>query len=210
MKQRLTILVSGMLCEVPKQGGVDWVVLQYLLGLRRLGHHVVFIEPIAGESLKPAGCGLARSINATYFSQVLEHFELDNTASLILRGTRETVGLGYDAVVELARSADVLLNISGRWTDKTLVDRIPIRVYLDLDPAFTQLWQVAHGIDMNLDGHTHHFTVGRAIGQADCNIPTCGRSWIPTNPPVVLHDWPVTQDIVHDGLTTIANWRGYG
>ena len=40
---------------------------------------------------------------------------------------------------------------------------IPVRVYLDLDPAFNQLWH-DQGIDMRFDGHTHFVTVGQAIG----------------------------------------------
>ena len=39
----MTILLSGMLAGVPRQGGASWAVLQFLLGLRRLGHRVVFV-----------------------------------------------------------------------------------------------------------------------------------------------------------------------
>jgi hypothetical protein len=41
-------------------------------------------------------------------------------------------------------------------------------------------------------------------------VPTCGREWITTAQPVVLEHWPAGGPIVYDGLTTIANWRGYG
>ena len=37
------------------------------------------------------------------------------------------------------------------------------KVYLDLDPAFNQLWH-AQGIDMHFDGHDRFVTVGQAIG----------------------------------------------
>jgi hypothetical protein len=53
-------------------------------------------------------------------------------------------------------------------------------------------------------------TIGQAIGQPGCPVPTCGLSWIPTAQPVVLSHWPVAGAIVHDGLTTVGNWRGYG
>jgi hypothetical protein len=87
---------------------------------------------------------------------------------------------------------------------------VPTRVYLDLDPAFNQLWHVAQGIDMRFEGHTHFVTIGLAIGQADCAVPTCGRKWITTRQPIVLEHWPVAGAIVHEGLTTVGNWRGYG
>src|SRR5205085_12607605 len=83
------------------------------------------------------------------------------------------------------------------------------RVYLDLDPAFVQVWQ-AQGIDMRFAGHTHFVTVGQAIGRPDCPVPTCDRTWLPTLQPVVLEHWPVADRIEHDALTTVGNWRGYG
>ena len=39
--------------------------------------------------------------------------------------------------------------------------------------------------------HTDFVTVADAIGQTGCPIPTCGREWFPTLPPVVLDEWPV-------------------
>ena len=48
-----TIIVSGMIAADPGQGGATWAVLQYVLGLRRLGHDVHFIEPIPPASLPP-------------------------------------------------------------------------------------------------------------------------------------------------------------
>ena len=52
---KLTILLSGMIAGVPHQGGATWAVLQYLLGFKRLGHDVYFIEPIEEAALRPVG-----------------------------------------------------------------------------------------------------------------------------------------------------------
>lgn len=41
------ILVSGMIACDPHQGGATWAILQYVLGLRGLGHEVYLVEPIA-------------------------------------------------------------------------------------------------------------------------------------------------------------------
>src|SRR3712207_1457565 len=94
--------------------------------------------------------------------------------------------------------------------DPELTGPVPVRVYLDLDPAFTQLWHAAQGIDMRFAGHTHFVTIGQAIGQPDCPVPACGLPWIRTLQPVVLAYWPVAGRISSDALTTVANWRGYG
>jgi len=49
-----------------------------------------------------------------------------------------------------------------------------------------------------------------AIGQPGCNVPTCGIEWATTFQPVVLDFWKGGRNITYNGLTTIANWRGYG
>ena len=67
MASSLTILLSGMIAGDPHQGGATWAVLQYLLGLRRLGHEVLFVEPIKAASLLPGGARLSESVNARYF-----------------------------------------------------------------------------------------------------------------------------------------------
>jgi hypothetical protein len=197
--QRLTILFSGMAAGNPHQGGATWAVLQYLLGFRRLGHRVLFVEPIKAASAPIRD----------YFRNVVREFGLEADAALLVQGTRETVGPSYDELLRAARDAELLVNVSGMLTDEELVGRIPTRVYLDLDPAFVQLWH-EQGIDMRFTGHTHFVTVGQAIGRPSCPVPTAGRDWIPTVQPIVLEHWPVAGDIIHDGLTTIANWRGYG
>lgn len=206
----LTIVVAGMIAGDPYQGGATWAVLQYLLGLRRLGHDVHFVEPVAAGKVQPRGTSLACSANATYFRSVMRQFDLESRAALLLAGTTETVGVPYERLRDIAAGSDCLINISGMLTDGALADPIPVRVYLDLDPGFNQLWSAAEGIDVGFDGHTHFVTIGPALAQADCAIPTCDRSWIPTRQPVVLDEWPRAEQVTHEAFTTVANWRGYG
>ncbi len=195
---------------IPGQGGATWAVLQYLLGLRDLGHDVIFIEPIAPACIRPEGVALAASANASYFHDVCAGFDLRGRAALLRQDTHETVGLSYPQLVETAASAELLLNISGMLRDPRLFDAIPRRVYLDLDPAFNQLWHAVEAVDVRLDGHTHFVTVGGAIGTPACDVPTCGRDWIATLQPIVLAAWPVAATRLDGAWTTIGNWRGYG
>jgi hypothetical protein len=207
---KLTILLSGMVAGCPHQGGATWAVLQYLLGFERLGHEAYLVEPVGQGALRPEGVPLDRSDSAAYFRDLVAEFGLEGKAGLLMSGTRQTVGLPYGELLRVARRADVLVNISGMLTDEALTNHAPVRVYLDLDPAFNQLWHAAQAIDMHFDGHTHFVTVGQAIGGPDCDVPTCGRTWIPTPQPCVLARWPVAGHVVHDALTTVGNWRAYG
>jgi hypothetical protein len=176
-----------MVAGDPWQGGATSAILQYLDGLRRLGHDVLLVEPV--PELR---------------GDVLRYFE-----ALGLERAFLLAGEPPREVLDFARSADVLLDVSGMLRDETLLEPIPVRVFLDLDPAFNQIW-AAQGIEMGLEYHTHFVTVGCALGTADCTVPTLGREWIPTLPPVVLDRWPPAEGLLRDALTTIGNWRAYG
>jgi hypothetical protein len=195
----MRILVSGMLAGNPHQGGASSAALQYVLGLERLGHEVAFVEPIAAD----------RAVEAKpYFRRVLAEAGLSR-ATLVVRGSESPVAWVSDEVRAWSMRADVLLNLGGMLIEESLFESVPLRIYLDLDPAFTQLWH-ATGIDMRFADHTHFATMGQAVGHETCSVPACGIDWIPTFPPVVLDRWPVADAIEHDALTTVGNWRSYG
>ena len=196
----LRIVVSGMIAAVPYHGGATWAVLQYLLGFRDLGHEVLFVEQVEAAALEG-------SETPAYMQSVATRFGLDGHWALLGAGTERTAGLAYGELRAAAREADVLINISGILTDEALMGAARTKVYLDLDPAFNQLWH-AQGIDMHFGGHDRFVTVGQAIGTPECTVPTSGIDWIPTVPPVVLEHWPQTPAGEH--ITTIGNWRGYG
>jgi hypothetical protein len=194
------IVFSGMVAGDPEQGGASWAVLQYVLGLRGLGHDVYLVEPV--DRLEP------RSVR--YFEELVRDFSLDGHAALLLRGGTESAGVPYPELVRLARDADVVLNVSGMLRDEELVGPAPLRVFLDLDPAFNQLWHAVDGIDMGFDLHNRFVTVGLELGAPGCPVPTCGREWIATIPPVFLPCWSRAEAIETDAFTTVGNWRGYG
>ncbi len=188
----MRILLSGMVAGDPHQGGATWAVLQYARGLERLGHDVLIVEPVG-----PPGSRDPRIV-AYFHGLGLER------AALLTRGTRETVGLPYEALV--AFDAELLLNISGMLADRSLTAPIGTRVFVDLDPVFNQIWH-AQGLHPTLADHTHHVTVGARLATAD--LPS-DRDWIPTLPPVVLADWPFAAALEHDAFTTVGQWRSYG
>jgi hypothetical protein len=197
---RLRILFSGMVAGDPEQGGASWSILQYVLGLRALGHEVRLVEPV--DHLD------SRSVD--YFSALVHEFGLEREAALLRRGSGESAGVPYRELVRWAAGADVLINVSGMLRDEALLGSPSLRVYLDLDPAFNQLWQAVDGVDMGFDLHDRFVTVGLALGEPSCPVPTCGRDWIKTLPPVFLPLWPRAATPARDAFTTVANWRGYG
>lgn len=198
--RRRRIVVSGMIASDPNQGGATWAVLQYILGLQRLGHDVTLVEPV--DSLTSA--------RISSFSATTAAFALTRSAALMEKRSGKTVGLSRDAVRAVCTRADVLINVSGMLREPELLEKIPIRVYLDLDPAFNQYWAAADGIDVGFDSHTHFATVGQRLGTRGCDVPTCGHDWIVTLPPVVLDRWPYAKGTTNPAFTTVGNWRAYG
>ncbi|MBW3555321.1 MAG: phosphotransferase [Actinobacteria bacterium] len=194
------VIVSGMVAGTPAHGGATWSILQYLLGLRELGHEVWLVEPVEGDDQ-------SFHTSARWCSEVMERFDLADCWCLVRPHRAQTAGMGREELRRVASRVDLLLNASGLLADADVLDAVPTRVYLDLDPGFAQLWHAADGIDMRFDAHTHFVTVGDAVGTT---IPDCGRTWLSTLPPVVLRHWPYADRLEHEALTTVANWRSYG
>lgn len=196
-----SVIVSGMIAATPRQGGATWAVLQYLLGLRGMGCTVWFVEAVT--EVEPPRAAVA------YLRDVMAGIGFEDRWAL-LPASGKPVGVSRARLKAVARETDVLLNVSGMLEDEEILEAIPVRAYLDLDPAFVQLWHAVEGVDMRFGAHTHFVSVADSIGARDSPIPDCGREWIPTLPPVFLDEWPRAGTIERRALTTVAHWRSYG
>ena len=208
-----TSVVGGALANKPNNGGEAWVRLSWVRGLQRLGFRVVFVEQIGPDACvdeSGAVVPFEQSLNLAYFRRVTEQFGLADSAALIYGAGDQTYGLAYGDCLDLASEADLLVNISGHLTLEPVKQRIRRKVFIDIDPGFTQFWDAAGDSGAHLDGHDFWFTIGENIGTPACSIPTNGIDWRPIRQPVVLDDWPVCDGGL-DRFTTVANWRGpYG
>lgn len=207
-------VVAGALANKPRNGGEAWVRLSWVLGLRRLGFEAWLVEQIApencvGDDGGPAG--FAESTNLAYFRDVCDQFGLRGSAALICGEAEAVHGATPAELLALARRCDILLNVSGHLTWQPFLHRARRTVYLDIDPGFTQFWQLQGTVGAPLEGHDVHFTIAENIGAADCRIPTVGIDWKRTRPPVVLEEWPRADSGDPSRFTTVASWRGgYG
>ena len=204
-----TIAVGGSLAQRPQRGGHAWVFLQYLLGFRRLGWDVVFID-----RLEPDMCvdehgqvtTLEMSVNLRYLERVMERFGLGDSWALLFDGGREVVGMDRGQLLQRLRSSALLLNVMGFIDDVDVLTAVPQRVFLDIDPGFGQMWQ-ALGLHETFRDHDAYVTIGENIGRPTCLIPSCGIDWVTTKQPVVLDEWPFLD---HEGaaFTSVGSWRG--
>src|SRR3954447_5212655 len=166
-----TVVVGGAVANKHLNGGEAWVRLSWILGLRRLGCRVLFVEQI-----DPAACvddrgepaAFAQSANRRYFDRVMAQFGLTDSATLVLGDGEATNATEFGALLDAASEADLLINISGNLHAPELMRRFRRRAYVDLDPGFTQFWEVAGNRGARLAGHDLYFTVGENIGTAGC------------------------------------------
>jgi hypothetical protein len=188
------VVVAGAVANKLANGGEAWVRLSWALGLRQLGCDVLLLEQV--ETPNPE--------QRAYFRKVADAFSLD----AILLDSR---GAAPERLLERAGAADLLVNISGHLEVNPLFSLFRRKVYVDLDPGFTQFWHADGSTGARLGGHDVYFTVGENIGRPNCPIPKDGITWHPTRQPVVLDQWPVAPAGDADRLTTVASWRGpYG
>jgi hypothetical protein len=135
-------------------------------------------------------------------------FGLEERATLLCDGGRESVGTRLDALAEIAAEADVLFDISGHLSSPALLNGPGTRVYVDLDPGFTQAWHADDAVGFRLGKHDRYVTVGLNVGQPGCSIPNGGIEWIPTLPPVLLEEWQARPaQAAPLRFTTVASWR---
>ena len=100
------VLFSGSIAgNVVGYGGNSWAFLQWVLGFRRLGFEVYYVEELRGpeyldEQFKPVP--FLESANACYFQTLIERFGLGDHAALLAAGSSDHVGLSREDVSRLA------------------------------------------------------------------------------------------------------------
>jgi hypothetical protein len=208
------IAVAGSLAQKPGRGGHTWVMLQYLLGFRRLGWDVLFLDALSsGESVDANGSRggpIERSTNLRYLSDSMSRIGLSESWALVADGGDRWFGVPRGEVLERLKRSAFLLNINGFLRNEQLLAAAPRRVFLDIDPGVLQIWHDL-GLHKAFRDHDDYVTIGQRLGHPDCPVPTCGIAWITTPPPVVLEEWPVHHAAPDARFTTVASWRGaYG
>ncbi|NEQ05168.1 MAG: glycosyltransferase family 1 protein [Moorea sp. SIO4E2] len=209
----MIILFAGSIGRFPV-GGHAWVDMHYLLGLKALGHEVVYFEECGPESW-------VYNWETEEFTTDLEYptqYLYDCLASIgfdyqwIYRAGTQSSGMSLDRFLDLCARADLLI-VRGspislwleeyEWPNKC--------IYIDSDPGFTQI-RLANGdpdLVETVKRSSSLFTVGQCVGSPDCSVPTVGYDWLPILPPIYLPSWPVINIDDTAFFTTLMQWRSY-
>jgi hypothetical protein len=189
------VLAEGSLARYPDGGGHWMVYLQYLLGLRALGHEAFFLELLWSTG----DAGLDRQRITAFFDR-LRGYDLDEQCA-VLRFERgnpvqdfelaEVFGRSRADTKEISNSADLFWN-SCNGVTQPLLGMFRHRVLIDLDPGHLQVSALA--ADLDFDQHHTFLSVGNKLQDPDCLVPTFGLKWHTFTPFVYLPMWTAAPD----------------
>lgn len=206
----MKIVLAGIVARYPF-GGVTWCSLMYLLGLRALGHEVLYVEDTGECVYDPEQDAISTdpSYGTRYIHSALSPFGLGDSWSFVnYDGVHH--GLSGEAVRRFCADAELFVNLSGgSWFWRDEYAAIPRRIFIDSDPVFTQL-AIAKGEPWYVEffeGFDRLFTFGANIGTPACEVPTGGFTWFPTRQPVVTDLWRTAAPPARDRFTTVMTWK---
>ncbi len=209
----MRIVVLGYIVRGPL-GGLAWHHLQYVIGLKRLGHEVLFME----DSDDFPGCYNPETFvldkdpqfGLSFIHTLFSAFDLTGNWAYYDAHKNEWHGWKKEKVYDFCKTADVVFNLSGINPLREWWSQIHSRVFIDTDPAFTQIRHLSNEKDRCLaKQHTAFFTFGENFGKDDCTIPDDGFDWKPTRQPVVMDAWKVVPSPNKTKWTTVMQWDSY-
>jgi hypothetical protein len=198
MSLTVCIVPIETVSSVQALGGHLWAYLNWALGLRALGHRVVWLDS------PPSLADAERSAALVTETKAL----LDRYGVTLALGAffaepvpRALAGLCPD--LDHARDADLLLNFR-YGLPRDVVKAFRRSALVDIDPGLCQIWMSERQIDVA--PHDRYFTIGENIGTPACPCPDGGQSWRHTPPPVCLDEWRPVRSSSGAPFTTVSNW----
>jgi hypothetical protein len=214
MRPNLRLVVLGMMGRCPF-GGQTWLYLNWLRGLHRLGHEVWYVEDDTVWPYDPEQNTVTDdcSYAVRHIAGCLKRIGLPDRWAFRLADRQGACwGMSDQALNELYRSCDALLNVVGATDLREEHLAAPLRVYVECDPVTAEL-RLANGDDHTRVAFANHqaiVTYGENYGASDCSVPLNGIRYGKTRQPVDLDFWPMVYDPEAPFFTTIGNYRQSG
>ena len=144
----MRIVVTGLVATYP-MGGMSWAYLSYVDGLRRLGHHVIYLEDTGGWFYDPSRQTFTAEIRANlrYLERALRFIGAGDVAWAVRGPDGCLHGMESGRLAKACHGADLFLNLSGSCWLRDEYRRARRTAYVDTDPGYTQakLWAVGEG-----------------------------------------------------------------
>jgi hypothetical protein len=183
----------------------------YLLGLRDLGHDVMYLEDTGECVYDPEQNAVSEDpgYGTRYIHGALHPYGFGARWSFV-NFDGQYHGMSKEAVRAFCGDADLFINLSGgSWFWRDEYARIPRRVFIDTDPVFTQL-AIAKGELWYVEFFRRFdrlFTFGANIGTPASDVPTGEFVWEKTWQPVITALWNGDGALAAGRFTTVMTWK---
>jgi hypothetical protein len=209
------IVILGMMTKIPVAGAV-WGTMQYLIGFRRLGYEVYYVEAHARtpSMLMEHEDDDSSALAAAFIDRTMRRFDLgDHWAFHALHDDGRCFGMTQQQLLELYRSAELLINFHGGTEPLPEHAATGRLLYLETDPVELEI-ELYHNDPKAIafiEPHSSFFTYGLNYGQPDCRVPLPERFDFKLTCPVVVADlWRNGSHGSAEIFTTVGNWRQWG
>jgi len=184
--------------------------MNWVKGLESLGWEVWITEHLTSDELEAPEPGHTRSPQEEFWHETAAEFGLSDRQCLIIDGKSPDL----EKFRDFCAGADLFLNYSGQFKMLDLLGDRMTKGYLDVDPAFTQLWVETCGTDMNFAGHDLFLTVGSNFHSPNLRLPRTSQEWIPLLAPVPAEYYRGRLAAAggadsRSAWTTVSHWYGY-
>jgi hypothetical protein len=103
-----------------------------------------------------------------------------------------------------------LLNLSGINPVRPWMERVPIRIFVDTDPVFTQIRQAQDpAARARAERHNRFLTFGEGLIEAPGDVPMDHFPWRATRQPICLPCWEAHPASAGRPWTTVMQWESY-
>jgi glycosyltransferase involved in cell wall biosynthesis/lipopolysaccharide biosynthesis glycosyltransferase len=210
--RRPTVVVLGLMTTMPV-AGIVWLTIPYLVGLRRLGYDVYYVEAHARtpSMLMRAPDDDGAALAADFIDRVMRRFGFGQSwAYHALHADGRVYGLSEPALQKLYRSADLLFNLHG-GTDPLPEHHATGRlVLIETDPVELEI-ELHRGDERARDflvAHSAVFTWGTNFGHPDCRVPLpAGHQFHHSRMPILIDQWRLPNIQPRPVFTTVGNWQ---
>ena len=218
----LRIIVTGLVGLYPV-GGVAWDYLQYIVGLAKLGHKVYYYEDTWTWPYHPLKKEYTTDGNysARYIADFFKYYAPElNDKWYYFHLHKTSFGMNKTTFEEIAKTADLFLNISGACLIPDQLSADCVKVFLDTDPGYNQIvFSERFSWSENVDkwcsevmAHDQHFTYAENIHRSNCMIPKLDFDWKTTRMPIVMSLWENNTPITRAEKmpwTTVMTWNAF-
>ncbi len=209
--EKKTIVVLGMITQHIVAGHI-WAVMHYMVGLRRLGYDVYYIEAHGASPNSffrhddDDGWGYA----ADFISGIMERFEFGDRWAYHDVYNGHYYGLSEQKVNQVYSSAALLINMHGGTSPLPEHSATGRLLFIDTDPGELQV-KLARNDPLLIDrlsAHSFWFTYAENYGAPDCLLPVSDKfTFKPMRAPLLLDFWEPYRTGNGHRFTTIGSWK---